>query len=91
LYKPYPVQSHFVAYGKNENAWSDKQHDKSNELAYQADAPTDFVVEPYTDAEIAAANPAALVQRQRRGVYKVKDSHSYINPYVHSDNAWSEA
>jgi hypothetical protein len=34
-------------------------------------------------------NPA-LMQRNRRDIYKVKDSHSYINPYTHSDHAWSQ-
>jgi hypothetical protein len=59
LYKPYPVQSKLVKYDKGTNAWSSKQHDKSNEVAYGADAPADFVVEPYTDAELT--NPGALV------------------------------
>jgi hypothetical protein len=86
LYKPYPVQSKLVKYEKGTNAWSSKQHDKSNEVAYGADAPADFVVEPYTDAELS---PQALFQRQRKDIYKVKDSHSYINPYTHSDHAWS--
>jgi len=82
LYKPWPVQSHFVSHEKGADAWSDKQHDKSNEVAYGADGPADYLVEP-------AVIPESLVQRTRHGIYKVKDSHSYISPYTHSDHAWS--
>ena len=65
-----------------DDAWSTKQFDKSNELAYGSDGPADYLVEP-------AVIPDSLVQRSRNGIYKVKDSHSYISPYTHSDHAWS--
>jgi len=63
LYKPWPVLSHFASHEKGADAWTDKAHDKSNEIAYGADGPTDYTVEAYTDAELS--NPPALLAQKR--------------------------
>jgi hypothetical protein len=68
--------------------WSDKQANVSHEVAYQGDTAPDYLVEPYTDAELKG--PGSLVQRSKL-IYPVKDSHSYISPYSQRDHSWNDA
>jgi len=83
------VQSHFASHEKGADAWTDKAHDKSNEIAYGADGPADYTVEPAVLPE-ALAQWGNLAQYRKRGIYKVKDAHSYINPYDQRDHSFTE-
>ena len=55
---------------KPENkAWSDGNLINSHEVAYQADSPADFVVEPYTEAELHNPPAAASLVQKRSFAY----------------------
>ena len=81
----YPVRSTIGARKAENKAWNDGNIDATHEPHYQADSPADYTVEPTAEADL---HNGGLFQR-RRMTYPVKDSHSYINPYTHSDHAWS--
>lgn len=49
----YPITSRLVKRDPRADSWSNKQYDASHEVAYQGDSPTDFVLEPYSDAELS--------------------------------------
>jgi hypothetical protein len=94
----YPVRdstSYLKPYFQRDHAWTDKQHDQSNEVTWSKETNTtaadhiDWVVNE--QGEHSRLYPAAPTLAQKRDlIYPVKDSHSYIKPYNVSDHAWTE-
>ena len=97
----YPVKdshSYITPYYQRDHAWTDAQHDQSDEVKWSKETNTtaadhlDWVVNeqgPHSRLYPAASN--STLAQMEKAIYPVKDSHSYITPYYQRDHAWTDA
>ena len=100
----YPVKdshSSLGTYNHKDHAWSNDQHDNSDEVKWVDITKT---LHPNTlehmdliDGRTGTPSTPALYQRRRHSpflnfsqIYKVKDSNSYISPYEQREHSWSD-
>lgn len=84
----YPVRSTLGARKPENKAWSEGNFDASNEVAYPADSPADYVVEPTAEADLH--NSGALVQKRsfaQGGGYPVRSTLGARKP---ENKAWND-
>ncbi len=76
--KTYPAGTHswIKPYHQRDHAWSDEQHENSDEETWDAETktPTGYKVTP---------------SFTQKATYPSKDSHSWIEPYSQRDHAWN--
>ena len=87
--------SYINPYNQSEHAWTDAQHNQSNEVAWSKE--TNITAAGYTDhvnntgpSRLVpnASNTTTLTQQGSNNKYRI-ETHSIIIPYVVRDNAWN--
>jgi len=80
------AQSRISPYDQREDAWTDNQADKTNEVKWNDHI--EKVGADYHDSAFKATPEGTLAQKT---IYPVKDSKSYISPYSQRDHSWNDA